>query len=114
MFSLKGIDLFMKVIFLDFDGVINNWTNLDIVDKNNVINLLKIINITGAKIVATTSNKYSFQAYGIEYEHTGYYNYVKILKKYGIEIFDVTPLVSKKRELEIKNTSRNRTILNFR
>ena len=92
----------MKVIFLDFDGVINNWTNSDIVDFHNVESLLKIIDITGAKIVATTSNKYSFQAYERKYECTGYYRYVKLLDEYGVEIFDVTPLVSQNRELEIK------------
>lgn len=43
----------MKVIFLDFDGVINNWDNFDGVDYNNVSRLIKIINSTGAVIVAT-------------------------------------------------------------
>lgn len=89
----------MKVIFLDFDGVINNFNKDLIVDYDNVKYLLEIIMATGAKIVATTSNKYSFQKYGSE--AIGYYRYVKLLKEYGIEIYDVTPLVNLNRELEI-------------
>lgn len=50
----------MKVIFLDFDGVINNWYSSDKVDIVNVRELKKIVNSTGALIVATSSNKYSF------------------------------------------------------
>ena len=57
----------MKVIFLDFDGVINNWNNDFIVDYDNVKYLLEIIRDTDAKIVATSSNKYSFQVNGIKY-----------------------------------------------
>ena len=56
----------MKVIFLDFDGVINNWNNFDGVDINNVLPLLEIVKITDAKIVATSSNKYSFQVNGVK------------------------------------------------
>lgn len=91
----------MKVIFLDFDGVINNFDNDLMVDYNNVKYLLEIIKATDAKIVATTSNKYSFQAYGIKSKKIRYYQYVKLLNSYGVEIFDVTPLVNQNRELEI-------------
>lgn len=89
----------MKVIFLDFDGVINNWNKDLVVDFDNVKYLLDIIKATGAKVVATTSNKYSFQKY--DGEGIGYYRYVKLLKDYGVEILDVTPLVDLDRELEI-------------
>ena len=91
----------MKVIFLDFDGVINNWNNDFIVDYDNVKYLLEIIKETGAKIVATSSNKYSFQVNGIKYENSNYYKYVVLLKDFGIEIFDVIPYVNKNREEEI-------------
>lgn len=91
----------MKVIFLDFDGVINNWNNFDGVDVNNVLPLIEIVKITGAKIVATSSNKYSFQVNGVEYADSNYSHYVLELKKLGIEIFDVTPYVEGNREKEI-------------
>lgn len=74
----------MKVIFLDFDGVINNFNNDCIVDIENVKYLLEIIKATGAKIVATTSNKYSFQVYGNSRENSGFNRYVKMLNDYGV------------------------------
>lgn len=92
----------MKVIFLDFDGVINNWEHFNGVDFNNVKYLKEIIKFTDAKVVATTSNKYSFQQYsGVNYKNTNYFRYVALLKDMGIEIFDVTPYVDKNRCLEI-------------
>ena len=92
----------VKVIFLDFDGVINNWNRDLLVDFENVKYLLEIIKVTGAKIVATTSNKYTFQAYEVDHPNIKYYHYIKQLKEYGIDIFDITPLVNLNRELEIK------------
>ncbi|MBQ2872847.1 MAG: hypothetical protein IJE89_02490 [Bacilli bacterium] len=91
----------MKVIFLDFDGVVNNWNNFDGVDINNVLPLLEIVKMTGAKIVATSSNKYSFQVNGVKYDDSRYSYYVSELKKLGIDIFDVTPYLEGNREKEI-------------
>ena len=92
----------MKVIFLDFDGVINNYNHFDGVDFDNVKWLLEIVRQTDAKIVATTSNKYSFQRNNnINYENTIYYRYVSILKDMGVEILDVTPYVYGDRKSEI-------------
>jgi hypothetical protein len=91
----------MKVIFLDFDGVLNNWNNFDGVDINNVLPLLEIVNDTGAKIVATSSNKYSFQVNGVKYDDSKYSYYVSELNKLGIDIFDITPYVEGNREKEI-------------
>lgn len=92
----------MKVIFLDFDGVINNWDCFDGVDYDNVKFLLQIIKLTGAKIVATSSKKYSFQRdVGIDYKDTSFFEYVCILRNYGIEITDITQYVNGNRELEI-------------
>ena len=91
----------MRVIFLDFDGVINNWNNDLLVDYDNVKYLLEIIKETGAKIVATSSNKYGFQVNGIRYEDSNYYKYVSLLKDFGIDIFDVIPYINKNREDEI-------------
>lgn len=92
----------MKVIFLDFDGVINNWEHFNGVDYNNVKFLLEIIKLSNAKVVATTSNKYSFQMYpDVDYKNTNYFKYVTTLKDMGIEIFDVTPYVDRNREHEI-------------
>lgn len=92
----------MKVIFLDFDGVINNWVHFEGVDPKNVKCLLEIINETNAKVVATTSNKYGFQRYSdVDLKNTLFYKYVKVLNELGIEIMDVTPYINGNRELEI-------------
>lgn len=92
----------MKVIFLDFDGVVNNWEHFEGVDYDNVKFLLQIIKLTDAKIVATSSNKYVFQRDStVDYESTVFFEYVRLLCNYGVEIFDVTPYVKGKRELEI-------------
>lgn len=47
----------MKQIFLDFDGIINNWHQMKGVSLENAIILKQIIDFTDAKLVATTSNR---------------------------------------------------------
>lgn len=54
----------MKVIFLDFDGVINNYSSMISMEliNNKCIDVLKrIIHETNAKVVVTSSNKYKYQ-----------------------------------------------------
>ncbi len=94
----------MKCIFLDFDGVINNWYQFGGVSIENAIILKKIVDMSGAKIIATTSNKYSLQRFNnIDYyQSTFYKNYVKYLNDLGIYIYDLTPLVNANRTQEIK------------
>ena len=98
----------MKVIFLDFDETINNFSTLSRfeVDPNNV-NVLKCIQEkSNAKIVASTSVKHYVQMGFHEYEKTYYYkHYVIPLYKLGIKIDDMTPYVKCDgpfKELEIK------------
>lgn len=92
----------MKVIFLDFDGVINNWEHFEGVDYNNVKYLLEIIKLTGAKVVSTSSKKYSFQREdGINYDESSFCEYVNILRSYSIEIIGITPYIKECREFEI-------------
>ncbi len=94
----------MKCIFLDFDGVINNWYHFDGVSIENAMILKKIIDISGAKIIATTSNKYSLQCLDkLDYYKSNFYNkYVKFLNELGIQIHDLTPFVNRNRTLEIE------------
>lgn len=103
----------MKVIFLDFDGVINNWDHFNDVDINCIKILKYIKEKTNAYIVAITSQKYSIQeTKSIPHEKTIFWKTCLILKKLGIEVNDVTPLVNKSKCLEIKkylNTHKNIT-----
>jgi len=64
--------------------------------------LLEIIKLTEAKVAATSSKKYYFQRnLGIPYENTSFYEDVKVLKEYGINISDITPYIDGNREVEI-------------
>lgn len=47
----------MKVVFLDYNGVLDTSVNMDEVDYLNLQRLKKIIKETGAKIVLTSSIK---------------------------------------------------------
>lgn len=93
----------MKVIFLDFDGVINNWNCFNGVCEDNILYLKKIIEATGALVVVTSLCKYSFQRSHFDYlKSSCYLNYIKPLNELGIEIFDYTPYIAGNRYLEIK------------
>ncbi len=95
----------MKVIFLDFDGVINNYNNFDnAIDYKCLSILKKIIALTGAKVVITSSNKYPYQRNigNIPLkERRLYKEYLKPLLENGIDIYDMTPFVEENREKEI-------------
>ncbi len=93
----------MKVIFLDIDGVLNSDEYFDKIKNNNIqgiqskidvekIKLLKkVVNETGAKVVLSSSWRYTRNA-----------QYLRELLA-SFEIYtDVTPLIQGKRGLEIK------------
>ena len=71
----------MKIIFLDLDGVLNNWYQPDLIARENLNILKKILALSKAKIVLTSSNKYPLQRQNIK-NITGSYleKYVKIIQ----------------------------------
>ena len=95
----------MKVIFLDVDGVLNSDEYFDKIKNLNIdgiqseIDVEKIkmlnmaINETGAKIVLTSSWRYTRNAQELK----------KLLSEYGIPT-DSTPFIQNKRGLEIKQS----------
>ncbi len=99
----------MKVIFLDVDGVLNSdeyfdrIQNLDIegieseIDINKVKLLKKAVDETGAKVVLSSSWRYTRNALVLK----------KLLANYGIHITDSTPIVENKRGLEIRKWLEN-------
>ncbi len=95
----------MKYIFLDFDGVINNWYKFNGVASENVAVLKKIIDILQAKIIVTSSNKYEIQRFNnVDYFKSNLYiEYIKPLNDLGVEIYDMTPIIYENKTLEIKN-----------
>ena len=104
----------MKVIFLDFDGVINNWYKFDGVDTRHLDILKEIIDITGAKVVATTSNKYNYQLGHVTYEQSSLYqNYIKVIEEYGITIDDLTPCINGYKDTEIKEYVKENDVTDY-
>ena len=122
----------MKVIFLDIDGVLNSDEYVDRVKKSDIqgierdidiekVKLLKrAIDETGAKVVLSSSWRYTKSAsylkellanYGIRVDSTPY-----IQDKRGLEIkkWDSTPYIQDKRGLEIKKwLSENQGVEDF-
>lgn len=97
----------MKVIFLDIDGVLNNWYHPELINLDNLFVLKKIIKLTNAKIVIISSNKYTYQRLGLKnYQGSYFAKYMDILNREDIEIFDVTPYIGENqsdlKEKEIK------------
>lgn len=98
----------MKIIFLDFDGVLNcrryreNSLSYyeDYIDESRMLLLKYIVDKTGAKIVLTTTwRMYWDNSYLVDYEETQRMN--NIFAKYGLEIYSKTSNYEENRDYEI-------------
>ncbi|MCD8326435.1 MAG: hypothetical protein LUC90_07065, partial [Lachnospiraceae bacterium] len=85
----------MKVLFLDVDGVLNDYgtttrtsDHWPFVDDEKVARLRKIIDETGAKIVLSSDWR---EERDIPCRNISYLELVEKLKAFGLEIFDYTP-----------------------
>ncbi len=47
----------MKVIFLDFNGILDTWCEMDVINYDNLQRLKRIVNETDSKIVISSSIK---------------------------------------------------------
>lgn len=96
--------MIVKICFLDCDGVLNNqlwlYNNKAMLDESKVELLSKIIHQTDAKIVLSSSWR---ELRDIDSHNcNSLYTYLtEILKKYGMEIMDHTPIIEEERPLEI-------------
>ena len=54
----------MKVVFLDFNGVLDTSDNFDEINLKNLYILVDAINLTDSKVVITSSNKDVFYRTG--------------------------------------------------
>lgn len=98
----------MKVIFLDIDGVLNTNDTYDRVDNEyqvmkglkiyidefRVEYLRRIVKRTGAKIVLSSSLRWRFKKIGdkcVPLTHNFAPNFIDILGKYDLSLYDVTP-----------------------
>lgn len=89
----------MKVIFLDFNGVLDTWENMNIVNQDNLMRLKKIVEETQAQIVISSSVKTSFF---FTDQFNEVYKYLLFsLQEAALEVLGITPLARGK-EQEIK------------
>lgn len=98
----------MKVIFLDFDGVLNcekyilrcNGCGVTI-DPTRMILLKQIVDVTDAKIVLSTSWREHWSRDLAQCDSTGTL-INSIFCTHGLQIFDKTPQLHARRETEIE------------
>ena len=89
----------MNIIFLDFNGVLDTYENIDEINIDNLKRLKHIVDETKSKVVISSSLKNS-------YYYTGHYSVflqkiIHEIETIGIEVIGITPK-AKTREEEIK------------
>ncbi len=99
----------MKVVFLDFDGVLNSadYRNSikdyyeNFIDESRMPLLKKIVDSTGAKIVLTTTWRHYWSGDRNKISHTTS-KINAIFNKYGLDIYSKTECFSEQRDYEIR------------
>ncbi len=98
----------MKVLFLDFDGVLNSERYVRscgrygvVIDPTRMVLLKQIINATDAKIVLSTSWREHWDKDDKLCDNIGN-DINSIFGEYKLKIFDKTPKLNKDREKEIE------------
>ena len=102
----------MKVIFLDFDGVLNSvkydrrrdYGKLTFIDESRLPLLKQMVDSTGAVIVLSTTWRNHWNKDKSLCDETGCH-IIKLFEKYGLSIYDKTPFlgVLAERHDEIKD-----------
>ena len=86
----------MRVIFLDFNGVLDTYEDFDVIDKSNLYILVDAINLTDSKVVITSSNKKYFYRTG---KHNLIMkNLIDVLHEYNIEVLGYTKSLDSREE----------------
>ena len=86
----------MKVIFLDFNGVLDTDKDWDIIDDTNLSILISAIKLTDSKIVITSSNKNTYYYLGRHNRLMS--NLIKVLESYDVEVLGCTKLLETREE----------------
>lgn len=86
----------MKVIFLDFNGVLDTYDNFDEIDQTNLYILVDAINLTDSKVVITSSNKDSF--YRIGKHNRTMQTLINILHSHNVEVLGYTKKLNSREE----------------
>lgn len=86
----------MKVIFLDFNGILDTYDNFDVVDEDNLNRLMRIVLETGAKVVISSSNKNNYWRSG---QIRGILKYmIDSLVEVGIEVVGLIPMMDSRED----------------
>lgn len=99
-FNITYDELPTKVIFLDYNGVIDTRAHMDEINSENVTRLKYIVNETNAVIVISSSLRYPYFSYG-SFSRMFYHMTTELLAS-GLPIISMLPCVNNNRELEIK------------
>lgn len=98
-----------KIIFLDFDGVLNSEQYIRkcggygvVIDPAKMVLLKQIVEATAAEVVLSTSWRERWSQDTAQCDSTGVLMN-SIFGAYGLQIFDKTPQLHAKREMEIKS-----------
>lgn len=98
----------MKIIFLDFDGVLNSEKYVRncghfgvILDPSRMLLLKQLVTATDAKIVLSTSWREHWDTDKSKCNETGLF-INEIFAEHNLSIYDKTPKLSSDRESEIK------------
>ena len=100
----------MKVLFLDIDGVLRTTGDMDILETALILNLKRIVEETGVKIVLSSDWRKKNLYFKMAEQQLGFF---------GLEIFDVTPILlpgllsAKCRWQEIKEWLKNKEVERF-
>lgn len=110
----------MKVIFIDFDGVLNTEKYVRsctefglIIDPSKMVLLKQITDVTDAKIVLSTSWREHWDEDSQKCDEIGI-KINNIFSNFGLKIFAKTPILNSSREEEIELwLENNQQVLNF-
>lgn len=80
----------MKVIFLDFNGVLDTFDNMDVIDDNNLLRLKRIVEETDSEVVIISSLKNNSYREG-KYTKNLIKYFIEPLEEIGISIYGITP-----------------------
>ena len=101
----------MKVIFLDFNGVLDTNENCDVIDDTNLSILISAIKLTDSKIVITSSNKNTY--YYLGRHNRLMYNLIKVLENYDVEVLGYTKLLETREEEILEYLKSHPEITNY-
>ena len=86
----------MKVIFLDFNGILDTYENMDVIDSDNLNRLKRIVDECNAKVVLTTSNKNNYYRSGMI---RGILKYIiDSLLEAGIDVIGMVPMLDSRED----------------